>query len=79
MIARFSLFILFGLIEKSKILSYLIILFQETEHAGIRTFRFIPPENALGSHEDPNPARNNPDNECYCMKKDVSAIIVLIK
>ena len=45
---------------------------QDVEHAGIRTYRFIPPENAMGSHEDANPNRKNPDNECYCMKSEVS-------
>ncbi len=43
--------------------------FQETEHAGIRTLRFIPPPNALGSHKDLNPVRKNEDNRCYCMEE----------
>jgi hypothetical protein len=43
---------------------------KETEHAGIRTLRFIPPENAMGAHDDPNPNRRNPDNDCYCMAKE---------
>ncbi len=43
---------------------------QETEHAGIKTLRFIPPVNALGAHDDPDPARRNPDNECYCLKEE---------
>ena len=25
--------------------------------------------NALGSHDDPNPEKKNPDNECHCLKK----------
>jgi len=29
--------------------------------------RYIPPENAMGSHLDTNPNRKNPDNECYCV------------
>ena len=41
------------------------------EHAGIRTYRFIPPENAMGSHNDPDPNKNNPDNECYCLNNEV--------
>eukprot|EP00096_Caligus_rogercresseyi_P014060 TRINITY_DN659_c0_g1_i6.p1 TRINITY_DN659_c0_g1~~TRINITY_DN659_c0_g1_i6.p1 ORF type:complete len:605 (-),score=179.40 TRINITY_DN659_c0_g1_i6:570-2384(-) len=39
---------------------------KDTEHAGIRTYRFIPPVNALGHHADPDPNVRNPDNECYC-------------
>jgi scavenger receptor class B protein 1 len=39
----------------------------ESEHSGIKSFRFIPPKNELGSHNDPNPARKNPTNECFCM------------
>ena len=48
-----------------------IFLMQETEHAGIRTLRYVPPENAMGAHDDPNPDRRNPDNECFCMAKEV--------
>ena len=51
--------------------------FQENEHAGIRTLRFIPPENAMGSHNDPNPARKNPDNECFCMAKEVEKLLAI--
>ncbi len=40
------------------------------EHADIRTYRFIPPPNALGAHDDPDPERRNPDNECYCMSEE---------
>jgi len=39
-------------------------------HAGLNSLRFIPPLNALGSHDDPNVARRNPDNECYCMEEE---------
>lgn len=34
------------------------------------TLRFIPPPNALGSHDDPIKERRNPDNECYCMANE---------
>ncbi len=44
-------------------------LLQEVEHAGIRTLRFIPPENAMGSHDDKDPARRNEANRCYCMEQ----------
>jgi len=30
--------------------------------------RYIPPENAMGSHLDENPRRKNPDNKCYCVE-----------
>jgi len=43
---------------------------KETEHAGIRTLRFIPPKNALGSHTDSDPELKNVDNECYCMENE---------
>jgi len=29
--------------------------------------RYIPPENAMGSHDDDDPRRRNPDNSCYCV------------
>ena len=41
---------------------------KNVEHAGLNSLRFIPPLNALGSHDDPDPAMRNTDNECYCMK-----------
>jgi len=41
-----------------------------TEHAGIRTLRFVPPKNALGRHDDPDPEMANPENECYCMDNE---------
>ena len=41
---------------------------KNVEHAGLNSLRFIPPLNALGSHDDPDPTRRNTDNECYCMK-----------
>ncbi|TRY74958.1 hypothetical protein TCAL_08665 [Tigriopus californicus] len=43
---------------------------KETEHAGIRTYRFIPPLNAMGAHDDPDPEKRNPDNECYCLEDE---------
>ena len=43
---------------------------QENEHADIKTLRFIPTPNALGSHDDPDPEMRNPDNECYCVEED---------
>eukprot|EP00095_Tigriopus_kingsejongensis_P003740 maker-scaffold1209_size55568-snap-gene-0.8 protein:Tk03740 transcript:maker-scaffold1209_size55568-snap-gene-0.8-mRNA-1 annotation:"scavenger receptor class b member 1-like" len=43
---------------------------QDVNHAGIRTLRFIPPKNALGAHDDPNPEFKNPDNECYCLEEE---------
>lgn len=47
---------------------YCFFIFQEVEHAGIKTLRFIPTHNALGSHLDPNDPYYNPDNECYCLE-----------
>jgi len=38
------------------------------EHAGLDSYRFVPPPNALGAHDDPDPVKRNIDNECYCMK-----------
>ena len=40
---------------------------QETQHAGIRSFRYIPKINALGSHDDANETLRNEDNSCYCV------------
>lgn len=40
------------------------------QHANIRTHRYIPPPNALGAHDDPDPKKRNPDNECYCLKDE---------
>jgi len=40
---------------------------KDTEHAGIKTLRFIPARNAMGSHDDPNEEARNDDNACYCM------------
>jgi len=42
---------------------------KDMEHSGLTSYRFIPPENAMGSHTDTNPARNNPDNACYCLEE----------
>jgi len=43
---------------------------KETSHFGIPTLRYIPPPNAMGSHEDPDPVYKNEDNACYCRKED---------
>ncbi|XP_040564002.2 LOW QUALITY PROTEIN: lysosome membrane protein 2-like [Lepeophtheirus salmonis] len=43
---------------------------KDTSHAGIPTYRFVPPINALGSHLDSNKTLQNPDNECYCLSGD---------
>ena len=43
---------------------------QEVEHAGIKTLRFIPTHNALGSHKDVNDPYYNPDNECFCLEDE---------
>ena len=40
------------------------------EHAGIRTLRFIPPANALGSHNDKNKQQRNEKNQCYDISDD---------
>ena len=38
---------------------------KEINHAGIRTFRYIPPPNALGAHDDENEIQRNEANKCY--------------
>jgi len=43
---------------------------KDVEHAGINTYRFIPPSNALGRHDDPDPTLNNTENECYCLQDE---------
>ena len=43
---------------------------KEVEHAGIRTLRFIPPANALGSHNDKNKQQRNEKNQCYDISDD---------
>lgn len=43
---------------------------ENVEHAGIRTLRFVPKPNALGSHDDADETRRNPENECFCMKEE---------
>jgi len=43
---------------------------KDMEHEGLTSYRFIPPENAMGSHTDPNPKRNNPDNACFCLEEE---------
>ena len=41
------------------------------EHAGIRTYRFIPPNNAFGTHDDSNATQRNLENECYNLENEV--------
>lgn len=41
---------------------------KEVKHMGLQSLRFIPPENALGSHLDSNPKTRNDDNSCYCLE-----------
>jgi len=43
---------------------------KEVDHAGIRTLRFIPPANALGSHDDTNQSQRNEENKCYDLSYD---------
>jgi hypothetical protein len=38
---------------------------KDVDHAGIRTLRFIPPANALGSHNDTKEKQRNEKNKCY--------------
>ena len=39
-----------------------------TTHAGLQSYRFIPPPNSLGSHTDQDPITQNLANSCYCQK-----------
>ena len=41
---------------------------KDVEHMGLTTYRFIPPLNDMGSHEDTDTNARNPANSCYCMK-----------
>jgi len=43
---------------------------KDVEHLGLNSYRFIPPSNAMGSHDDPDPDARNPANSCYCMKDE---------
>ena len=43
---------------------------QDETHADIKTLRYIPPLNAMGAHDDANPAVKNTENECYCMEDE---------
>ena len=45
-------------------------ILQETEHDGIKTLRYIPARNAMGSHDDPDAEARNADNECYCLEDE---------
>lgn len=47
-----------------------MICLQEVEHGGITTYRFIPPVNAFGSHNDPNDTMVNPVNKCFCLEDE---------
>jgi len=39
-----------------------------TTHSDLSSYRFIPPSNAFGSHNDSDPLRLNPANSCYCQQ-----------
>jgi len=41
---------------------------KDVEHLGLNSYRFIPPANAMGSHDDPDLEARNPANSCYCLK-----------
>ena len=43
---------------------------KDVEHVGLNSYRFIPSINAMGSHTDPDPAKRNPANSCFCMKQE---------
>jgi len=43
---------------------------KEVEHSGIPGLRYIPPPNAMGSHDDPDEKARNVNNECYCLKDE---------
>jgi len=41
---------------------------KDVEHLGLNSYRFIPPDNAMGAHDDPNEKARNEANSCYCLK-----------
>ena len=41
---------------------------KDVEHLGLNSYRFIPPANAMGSHDDPDEEARNTANSCYCLK-----------
>jgi len=41
---------------------------KDVEHLGLNSYRFIPPANAMGSHEDEDEKARNTANSCYCLK-----------
>merc|ERR1711892_1178525 len=47
-----------------------LIYEKDTQHLGLTSYRFMPPPNAMGSHTDTDPAKNNPDNSCFCLKEE---------
>merc|ERR1712123_47745 len=47
-----------------------LIYEKDTQHLGLTSYRFIPPPNAMGSHTDADPVKNNPDNSCFCLKEE---------
>ena len=51
-------------LRMKKCVSY---FFQDTEHAGIRTLRYIPARNAMGAHDDEDAEARNEENACYCL------------
>jgi len=47
-----------------------LVFEEDNSHAEIPTLRFIPPPNAMGSHEDLNDEWRNEENACFCMREE---------
>lgn len=43
---------------------------KEMVHANIKSLRYIPTKNSFNSHDDPDPLKANPENECFCLKDE---------
>jgi len=43
---------------------------KDTEHLGLKSYRFIPSPKAMGSHTDPDPDIKNPENSCFCLENE---------
>ena len=43
---------------------------KDTDHQGLTSYRFIPPQNSMGSHTDPDSNIRNTDNSCFCIKEE---------
>jgi len=43
---------------------------QDKDYSGLKALRYVPPANALGSHDDPDDNMRNEANECYCLKEE---------